>query len=151
MAHCPYHNRQKLWHLYYGVTVWQRSVRGRALVGSTTRLLRVPVLGALEAVEYGAQCPVAGGFVLLYAAGLAGKLGHTGGESGAAPGGQYAPSEDAVGSFEDGVLAPALEQVFEGGVKGFGVSEGEGHLDLDGVFGFALGLVAAQAQRRFSR
>jgi hypothetical protein len=117
----------------------------------TARLLRVPVLGTLEAVEYGSQGPIAGGFVLLYVTGLAGELGHPGGEPRAASGGQYAPGEDAVGPFEGGILAPALEQIFEGGVEGFGVSEGEGHLDLDGVFGFALGLVAAQAQRRFSR
>jgi hypothetical protein len=117
----------------------------------TVRLLRVPVLGAFEALEYGSQGYVSGGFVLLYATSLAGEFSHAGGEPRATPCGQYAPGEDAVGQFEGDVLATALEQIFEGGVEGFGVFKGEGYLDFDEVFGFALGLVAAQAQRRFSR
>ena len=93
--------------------------------GKTARLLRIPVLGSLEAVEYGSQGPVAGGFVLLHAAGLAGEFGHPGGEPGATPGGQDAPGEDAVCPFEGGVLASFLKQVFEGGMEGFGCFEGE--------------------------
>ena len=78
-------------------------------VAPAARLLRIPVLGALEAVEYGTQGRIAGGFVLFYAAGLAGKFGHPGGEPGAAPYGQNTPAEDAVGPFEGGVFAPVLE------------------------------------------
>ena len=128
---------------------------GNGLLGSdvspTARLLRIPVLGTLEAVEYRSQCPVAGGFVLFYTADLAGELGHASGEPGPAPGGQYAPGEDAVNPFEVGVLAPTLEQVFEGSVEGFGCFEGEAQLDLYGLCGLVAGFVARQAQRIFSR
>lgn len=88
------------------------------------RLLRVAVLGALQSIEYGAQSLVAGGFVLLHASGLAGELGHPGGKAGAALDGQDAPGQDAVGPFEGGVLATVFEQLFEGGVEGFGGFEG---------------------------
>jgi hypothetical protein len=36
-------------------------------------------------------------------------------------------------------------------VESFGCFEGEGHLDFGEVFGFVIRVVAAQAQRRFSR
>ena len=112
---------------------------------SPTTVLRVAVLGALEAVEYGPQSLVAGRFVLLYASGLVGELGHPGGKAGTSPDGEDAPGEDAVGPFEGRVLAPVFEQVFEGRVEGFGGFEGEAQLDLPG------GIAAGRAQRIFSR
>lgn len=102
--------------LTYHVTATAVQRCGYSSLGSyvapAARLLRIPVLGALEAVEYGTQGRIAGGFVLLYAAGLAGEFGHSGGEPGAGPYGQNPPAKDAVGSFEGGILAPVLEQVF---------------------------------------
>ena len=50
--------------------------------------LWIAVLGALQAVEYGVQSFVAGGFVLLDALSLARKLGERGCEAGAVFGGQ---------------------------------------------------------------
>ncbi len=41
-------------------------------LAQVARRLRIPVLGAFEAVEYGAQGSITGGFIFLYAAGLAG-------------------------------------------------------------------------------
>lgn len=116
----------------------------RAAVTLSARLLRVAVPGALETVEYGAQGFIASGFVLLYAFGLTGELGHPGGEPCAAPDGQDAPREDAVGAFEGRVFAATLEQVFEGRVEGFGGPEREAQFDLYGI-------AAGQAQRSFSR
>jgi primosomal protein N' len=60
MDHCQYRERQELLCPYCGKTVWQGP--GAA---QTARRLRIPVLSTLEAVEYGSQDPIAGGFVLL--------------------------------------------------------------------------------------
>src|ERR687886_589540 len=78
-----------------------------------------------QAVEYGAQGPIASGLVLLDALGLAGELGHPACKAGATFDGQDAPGEDAVDLFQGCFFAVAFEQAFEGSVERFGGFERE--------------------------
>src|SRR3712207_1100944 len=89
----------------------------------------VPVLGALETVQYGAELFVAGGLEILQGLGLAGDGGEARGQARAFPGGEGAPGEEAVGTLKDRGREAPLEQVFEGGVQGVGLFYGKAQLD----------------------
>lgn len=91
--------------------------------------LGVAVLGALQAVEDGAQDVVPGCLVLFEGLRVPGCLGHARDEDGAvaplAPGSEDAPRQDAVCPFESGVLVAVLEQVFDHTMQALGRIEGE--------------------------
>lgn len=81
----------------------------------------IPVLGAFEGVEYGAELLVARGLELLQGGRTAGYGREARGEAGTVPGGECAPGEEAVGTFQYSGRRTRLEQTLEGGVQGVGL------------------------------
>jgi hypothetical protein len=74
-------------------------VRGSELPYPADKLLRIPVLAALQAVEYGAQHLVSRGLVLFKGLCFAGESGDAPGEPRATLRGEYAPAQEAVRAF----------------------------------------------------
>jgi hypothetical protein len=94
------------------------------------RTLRIPVLGALQAVEYGTERLIPRGLVLLEGRRLAGKGSEASRKPRAAPSGEYAPAEEAVGALEPRTPVPAtFEQLLQFRVQSIRVLEGEPQLD----------------------
>jgi hypothetical protein len=89
----------------------------------------IPVLAALQAVEYGTQLPLSRRLVLLEAVRRACQICYTSREAPTALCGEHAPTEEAVRAFQARVLLPAFEKAFEQGVQRLCLFRGEPQLD----------------------
>src|SRR5829696_7029936 len=79
----------------------------------------ITVLAALQAVEHGAQLPLARCFVFFEAIRFARQVCHTSCKAFSALCGEYAPAEEPVGVFEAQVLFPAFEEALQQRVQCF--------------------------------
>src|SRR3712207_464707 len=93
------------------------------------RFLWIPVLGTLQAVEYGAERPVPSSLVLLEGLRLAGQLGEVSCKPRAAPRSEYAPAQEAVGAPQAQTFPASLQQLLQRRVQRIRLGQGESQLD----------------------
>lgn len=89
---------------------------------------RVPVFAALQAADYGAELPVAGGLIVLEGTRLARQRCDAAREPRATSRGEYPPGQDAVRSFESQRPIVAFEKILERRVQCLRFGEGEADL-----------------------
>jgi hypothetical protein len=90
----------------------------------------IPVLATFQAVEHGAERPLACCFVFFEALRFARQACYASCQAGAAFRGEYAPAEEPVRVLEARVTLPAFENALEERVQGFCFLQGEPQLDV---------------------
>jgi hypothetical protein len=89
----------------------------------------IPVLAALQAVQYGPQRPFSHSLVLLEGLRLARQPGDGLREPRSTLRGEHAPAQKAVGALQTRVVPPTLEQLLQRRVQRLRLMQGESEFD----------------------